>query len=151
MAPTGGGRVVFDFDGSLELARLLWSLADDIQNEHTLREADYETAIAKWEGPYATEFAGRRADERTSKTNVVSGLRADARAWAQAWAAALDQQNKNNRAAKVTEVRNDRGLLERGWDATFGEDDSDSKVDPVPEIAVPLPPSFTATATETTY
>ncbi len=151
MAPTGGGRVVFDFDGSLELARQLWSLADDIQSEHSLREADYDTAIAKWEGPYATEFAGRRSDERSSKTNVVSGLRADARAWASAWRDALDQQNKNNRAAKVTEIRDNRAWYEQAWDATFGEDDSDDQVAQVPYVATPVPPQFAATATETTF
>jgi hypothetical protein len=149
--PQGGGRVVFDFDGSLELARQLWSLADDIVTEHGLRETDFTTANAKWEGPYGVEFEGRRADERTSKANVVEGLRDDARAWAQAWAAALDQQNKNNRAAEVTRVRNDRNLFEVGWDNTFGEDDSDSQVAAVPDVTVPIPPRFQATATETTY
>lgn len=149
--PHGGDRVVFDFEGSLELARQLWSLAEDIVTEHGLRETDFTTANAKWEGPYGVEFEGRRADERTSKVNVVEGLRDDARAWAQAWAAALDQQNKNNRAAEVTRIRDSRNFIEVGWDNTFGEDDSDSQVPAVPSIEVPSPPLFNATATETTY
>ena len=63
----------------------------------------------------------------------------------------MDQQNKNNRAAEVTRIREDRAWYEKGWDATFGEDDSDDQV-PEPEaVSVPTPPSFAATATETTY
>ena len=146
-----GGRVRFDFDGSLELARKLWSIADDLVDEDNGRRTEAETALAKWEGPYGTEFSGRRADEHTSRVNVIAGLRADARSWASAWAVALDQQNKNNRAQAVIDEREDRSLLEKGWDSTFGSDDSDDQVDQVPEVPVPQPPAFTPTATETTY
>lgn len=149
--PQGGGRIRFDFDGSLELARRLWSLADDLVDEDNGREGEYDTAMAKWEGPYGVEFAGRRTDERSSRTAVVTGLRADARSWAAAWAAALDQQNKNNRAAAVQHERDSRNIFEQGWDATFGEDDSDEQVAQVPDVPVPTPPLFNATATETTF
>lgn len=146
-----GGRVKFDFEGSLQLARQLWSLADDLEREDDGRETQYETAKAKWLGTYAAQFVSRRETERTSRSNVVAALKADAKAWAKAWATAMDQQNKNNRAAEVQRVSDERPWWEKGWDATFGEDDSESKV-PHPEpVPVPTPPHFAATATETRY
>jgi hypothetical protein len=149
--PRPGERVVFDFAGALELARQLWSMADDLQEEDGGRTDDADLARLKWEGAYAIEFDGRREDERTSRLNVWVGLRDDARSWAEAWAAALHQQNLNNRAQAVQDERDNRGFWEKGWDATLGEDDSESQVAPVPDVPVPQPPSFAATATETTY
>ena len=146
-----GGRVQFDFEGSLELARKLWTLADEVQAEDQGREGEFDTAEASWLGTYGDQFRDRRLTERFSRGNVIAGLRDDARAWAQAWAQALEQQNTNNRAAEVERVSADRGLLERGIDATFGEDNSDDKVPQPPDVPVPTPPGFAPTATETTY
>jgi hypothetical protein len=141
-----GGAVDFDFAGSLELARRLWSLAADLRTEDIGRGTEADTAKAKWEGAYGEEFAQRRETERTSRTNVAQGLEDDARSWAQAWATAMDQQKKNNRLVEVERIRDDRGMWERGWDSTFGEDDSDDQV-PMPDpVSVPQPPSFAATA-----
>lgn len=142
-----GGKVDFDFDGSLELARSLWALAEDLEREDGGRERQSETALAKWKGPYATQFTQRCSTERASAANVVDGLQRDARAWADAWVEAMHQQNKNNRAAEVERVRDDRGLLEKGWDATFGEDDSESEVTDADRPATPQPPQFNPTAT----
>lgn len=149
--PRPGERVVFDFDGALALARQLWALAIEVRTEDNGRAGDAEQARAKWLGTYATQFDGRRDTERSSRINVAAGLRNDARAWAQAWAAALDQQNKNNRAAEVQRVRDDRNIFEKGWEATFGEDTSEQEVAAVPHVPVPRPPDFAPTATEKTY
>lgn len=142
-----GGAVEFGFEGSLELARQLWALADDLVTEDGGRNGEYETAKAKFEGPHADSFAERRDTERSSRSNVVAGLREDARAWAEAWAKAMLQQNKNNRVDAVEQASEDRGWLEKGWDATFGSDDSDSEVAQAEQPPTPTPPSFTATAT----
>lgn len=140
-----GGAVDFDFEGSLELARQLWALAADLRTEDNGRGTEADTAKAKWEGAYGEQFQQRRDTERTSRTNVAEGLRDDARSWAQAWATATDQQLKNNRLVQIEQIRDDRGLLEKGWDSTFGNDDSDDQV-PMPDpVAVPQPPSFIAT------
>lgn len=142
-----GGKVDFDFDGSLALARMLWDLADELEREHRGRQRQGEVALAKWRGPYARQFAQRQATEEASASNVVAGLQADAEAWAAAWVEAMYQQNKNNRAAKVDQVRDDRGLIEKGWDEYgFGEDDSESKVAAAERPPTPQPPSFTPTA-----
>lgn len=159
MSVEAGGRVQFDFDGSLQLARQLWKLADDLLTEDGKRETDYDTAVAKWEGAYGEEFVGRRSDERTSKWRVWSELRSDARLWAQSWAGAMDQQNKNNRAARVNELeeekRNNRSWAERNiGDRFVGDDSREQAESEVPEpapVPVPTPPSFAATATETRY
>jgi hypothetical protein len=149
--PRPGERVDFDFDGALVLARKLWAMSIDLREEDEGRGTDAEGARLKWKGAYATQFDSRRSTEHTSRINAAAGLREDARSWAQAWATALDQQNKNNRAQAVQDARDDRGFFERGWDATLGEDDSESEVAQVPEVPVPQPPGFAPTATETTY
>jgi hypothetical protein len=147
----GGGRVQFDFDGSLALARQLWALADDLVLEDGGREQQYDTAVAKWEGRHGVDFVGRRSTERSSRWRVVEALKDDANLWAEAWARALNQQNKNNRAAEVERIRDDRSGFTKLVDATVGEDDSDDKV-PMPEYpAVPTPPGFAPTATEVSY
>ena len=142
-----GGQVAFDFDGSLELARALWALADELEQEDLGRGRQSETALARWAGPYARQFAPRRATEEASATNVVTGLRADAESWAAAWVEAMHQQNKNNRAARVEQVRDDRWWGEKAWDATVGEDDSESQVGEADRPPTPRPPSFRPTAT----
>lgn len=147
---TTGDVVDFDFDGSLQLARQLWSLAASIQSEDGDRETDFDTAKAKFEGPHADSFVSRRDQERTDRTTVVEALRDDARNWAQAWATAMDQQNKNNRAARVEEIRENRSGWEKFGDVFVG-DDSDDQV-PMPDaVAVPSAPQFLATATPIVY
>lgn len=148
---TDGGRVQFDFVGSLALARRLWAIGEELQTEDTGRETEFDTARAKWEGAYAGQFDGRRATERSSRAKVIVGLHEDAKAWARAWAQAMNQQNRNNRAAEVERVRDDRGFFERAYDSTFGKDDSDEQV-PMPNpVPVPTAPGFEPTVCETTY
>lgn len=147
----GGGRVGFDFEGSLELARMLWALADEVEVEDDARERRYDTAMAKWRGPHADQFVDRRSTERSSRGNVVESLRDGANSWAEAWAVAMDQQNKNNRAARVEEIRADRSWMERNVGDRIMGDDSDDQV-PMPEApATPSPPAFAPTATEIRY
>jgi hypothetical protein len=148
---SAGGRVQFDFEGSLALARRLWALADDLEAAERHRESDFDVAMASWRGEHAQRFRGRRETERLSKRNVVAGLRDDAQGWARAWASALDQQNRNNWAAQVERVRDDRNLLEKGWDATFGKDDSDESVPKPAPVRVPTAPDFRPTATEVRF
>lgn len=143
----GGARVKFDFEGSLQLARSLWALAAELETSDAGRNTEYETAKAKWQGTYGTEFASRRETERSACTNVVNGLRRDAKAWAKAWAKAMEQQNKNNRAAKVEKLRKERSNMEKFGDYFVG-DDSDDHVPDVKAVAVPTAPGFLATATE---
>src|SRR5699024_12803230 len=65
-------------------------------------------SLEKWEGPYSTEFEGRRSDEMSSRLLVVSDLKEGAKAWALAWKKALDQQNQNNRQQKLEQMKEDR-------------------------------------------
>ena len=142
-----GGRVDFDFDGALELARKLWALADQVSQEEQGRQRDATTALAKWAGPHATRFAERRGAEFQSSMNVWTGLRENAQAWAAAWVDAMEQQNKNNRAAAVQQHRDDRSWIHEQWDEHgFGEDDSESQVAAAERPPTPTPPSFTPTA-----
>lgn len=151
MAPQGGGRVQFDFEGSLQLARMLWSLADDLRSEAMERERNATVASERWRGRYADDFGERMSTETSNRLEIAAQLREDARNWARAWQTALDQQNKINRINRVQEISDSRNIFQKGWDATVGSDDSDSKVAAVPEVPVPTPPAFLPTATETTF
>lgn len=142
-----GGRVNFDFDGALQLARGLWALADDLETEDNGRGGEAEVAKAKWRGAYGDEFARRRDDEYTSRTRVVDGLRRDAKEWAKAWAKAMTQQNKNNRAAKVEQQKQKRSNMEKFADIFVG-DDSDDLVASARTATAPQPPGFLPTSTE---
>lgn len=147
---TAAGKVEFDFVGSLELARQLWQLAAEVERVNGARQKAYETAKTKWLGAYGDEFVTRRDAETSSSSNIVVGLQDGAKSWAQAWAKAMDQQNKNNRAAKVKEISDRRSNAERFTDfAIVRRDDSDDQVPKVPQVAVPVPPLFLATATVT--
>jgi len=146
-----GERVPFDFEGSLTLARRLWALASTIEQSASSRATKVEVAQAKWEGPYRTDFDGRATDEATSSSRVVAALREEARGWADAWREAMEEQNRRNRAAKVTEVRDDRGWMERNVGDRIMGDDSDEEVPQCPTIATPQPPSFLATADESLF
>lgn len=145
------GRVHFDFTGSLQLARRLWSFADEIEQHESNRVAAQDVAAARFLGPKADEFADRRAIEVTSCQNIVASLRDNARAWADAWATALDQQNKNNRQARIEQIRADRGFWERNIGDRILGDDSDEQV-PFPRpVSVPTPPGFWPTDSEQTF
>lgn len=134
-----GGQVVFDFDGALQLARDLHSLADDLIARRESRRTNATTAKDKWEGPLRTSFNTRESDEYGEVASIASQLRSEAVLWAQAWQGAVLQQRKNYRMAKIEEVSDNRGTLERLND-TVNPFASDNSADKVPEAeAPPLP------------
>ena len=134
-----GGVVDFDFVGSLQLARQLWSLSTDLREQDRARGADAEVAAREWRGKPVTDFAGRREHERQSRATVTQALVNGANAWAQAWAQAMDQQNLNNRAAKIErderQISDDRGRGQKFVDAFNGDDSWDKAVAQNPEPA----------------
>lgn len=153
-------RVTFDFEGSLQLARKLWALGEALETDSGTRDTDAVTAKEKWEGKYGTEFVGRRDGERTKESNAAQQLKSEANDWAKAWAGALEQQNKNNRAARVNELaeekKDDRSMWEKGTDGLGFTDetsleDAQNEVPAAPTVPVPQPPGFAPTATEKTY
>jgi hypothetical protein len=148
MTLKGGDRVAFDFDGSLEVARLLWALADQTEQGGRNRTTASHTARTGWEGKYGDDFDARIGDEETSTANVASRLREEAKGWATAWKKAMDEQNKRNRAAKVTEVRNKRSWMERNIGDRFWGDDSEDQVAAANTVSTPKPPLFAPTARE---
>lgn len=148
MTLKGADRVAFDFAGSLELARMLWALADQVEAESGTRSTAAQTAKTGWLGKYGDDFTARRGDEQVGATNVAIRLREEAKGWASAWKRAMDEQNKRNRAAKVTEVRNKRGWVERNIGDRVLGDDSEQQVRGVTAVSTPKPPAFIATAEE---
>jgi hypothetical protein len=149
--PHASGRVSFDFSGSLELARVLWNLADLIVSAQSTRSVAAEAALRQWEGRFGTEFSIRVSDEKDRTVAIAVGLRTEAHGWAESWAKAMNEQNRRNRAARVAEVRLQRSFWERNLgDRIFG-DDSESQVRALPYSSVPQAPNFAPTQTEVSF
>ena len=146
--PWGNERVPFDFEGSLELAKSMWSLANEVEGAAAKRSAAANVAKAKWRGAYGTEFEGRMGDEGSGAKTVAAGLRAEAKGWAKAWKKAMDEQNRRNRADRVAEIRNSRSWFERNVGDRIKGDDSEQQVKALKVATVPCPPDFAATMTE---
>ena len=139
-----GGQVVFDFDGALQVARDLWALAGDLETRRDNRRDHAETARATWQGPLATDFDTRESDEYSEAGPIAGQLREEANLWAKAWQGAVLQQRDNYRMAKIQEVSDNRGALEKFNDSVnpFASDDSADKVPEAVAPPLPLPPTF---------
>jgi hypothetical protein len=135
-------KVVFDFPGSLRLARLSWHLADLLDQLARRRSEDARSALTDWTGAYAGEFAVRIDDEIVTAARLSEQLRAEAGGWAMEWKQAMDQENYNRYQAACARVRSRRN----GWDnftgALFGHDDLPSQPDVAP---TPVAPDYLAT------
>ena len=135
-------RVVFDFDGSLRLARLSWHLADLLDQLARRRGDDARAALVDWAGAFADEFVVRIDGELVTAARLSEQLRAEAGGWAIEWKQAMDQENYNRYQAACNRVRQKRS----GWDsftgALFGHDDLPSE----PRLAaLPAAPDYLAT------
>lgn len=147
MSPVGAA-VVFDFDGSLRLARRLWATADDLDAVTRDRQRMAEAALVDWSGAHAEVFALRMDEEAVTTGRLTVQLRGEAEGWADEWRKAIDQENRNRHAAAVRRVESQRGFLDGlvGWIA--GHDD----LPPEPRAAVrPLAPAFLPTRSFADY
>ncbi len=143
--------VVFDFEGSLRLARRLWRLADEVTLAAGRRIEAREAAQAAWRGPHAEHFATVRApNEDASTANVVAALRQEAVGWGVMWAAALNDQNRINWARAVEQEKDHRSTTERFGDFFVG-DDSAGQVPEPPPYPAPRPPTFVPTGSLVHY
>lgn len=133
--------VEFDFDGSLQMARDLWSLSTSLSTLMGNRETAASTAALDFVGPHYDSFVTRMTTERTNIDGAATQLQTAANGWAQQWAAAMDQQNQV--------------LMAREWDGREGDtlnqvsfgllgSGPERPPDPTP-TAVPTAPDFTAT------
>ncbi|MGB3736592.1 MAG: hypothetical protein WA964_16650, partial [Ilumatobacter sp.] len=106
-----GPDVVFDYTGSLDVARRLWALADRLGTEMTARETARGEAEVGFVGKHAGQLVDRVAQERTDVDNAIIELRSAADTWALAWKDAIDQQNRNRYARAYTYSENNQGLI----------------------------------------
>ncbi len=140
--------VRFDYVASLQLARRLWALGDEVDELMTNRVTLARTALTDWLGAYGTQFAGRIDNESMQATAIAGELRLAAEQWAVRWAEAMNEQNSINYAREVKRVEGDRSVLDNIGGFFTGHDDLPPKP---PTIAVPTSPNFYATGTLTRY
>lgn len=134
--------VRFDYDGSLQLARDLWALADELDAVATDRRAAAVDALVDWLGPTSDRFGGRIDVELADLHRIAADLRTGAQAWAQAWADALNLQNRRLYARACAVARRERSMFDSLVGGLFGHDD----LPPAPATrATPIAPYFAAT------
>ena len=140
--------VVFDFDGSLQVARLSWQAADELDRLRGERSTLAVDALTDWSGAYGVEFAGRIDDETLSASHLAEQLRGEANGWALEWTKAMDQENYNRYQDACDRAHDDRSVVDSVVGFFTGHDD----LPPTPARAgQPQPPSFAATRTFADY
>jgi len=148
MGLSAAADVRFDYVASLQLARRLWALGDEVDALRTKRVGLASEALADWLGVYGTQFA-ERVDAESMQANAIAGqLRAGAEQWAVRWAEAMNEQNHINFAREVKRVEDDRNIVEDIWGGIVGHDDLPPEP---PTIDVPSAPNFYATGSLTRY
>jgi hypothetical protein len=145
---THARTVAFDFDGALQLARLSWQSADELDRLRCERGGQAAAALTGWAGSYGVEFV-RRVDTETQTALVLAEkLRAEATGWAEEWKQAMDQENWNRYQAACDRVRAGRSFVDDVVGFFGGHDDLP---DTPAAAARPAPPSFTPTRTVADY
>ncbi len=132
-------NVVFDYSGSLRLARKLWQFADDLDTARITRGADAEGALKSWLGPLATDFSTRIDDEATSLRSAAAALRSEAMSWGAMWASAVNEQQRINHARECKRIEENRSTVSRIWGGIVGHDDLPSAPT---EVSAPTGPGF---------
>lgn len=125
----------FPFELGLAAARDLWSMADEVQAADGRISSAKERAIIDFLGPKLSVFLDRRSVDATTAQQAFETLRGTADQIAAAWARARGNQDRINHARWVAAQKADDNILERGFQALFGETDYG------PEPDDPPPPS----------
>ncbi len=137
--------VEFDTEGSLELARALWRMSEDLDAVASARDTDIESASKDWKGPHGDDFRKRATEESDDFTVSSRSLRRAANSWAGAWVEATDENRRREYEAAVDEERNSRSIGEQFFDNFVG-DDSAVEVGPAPlPVTKPVGPDFNPT------
>jgi len=148
MGLSAAADVRFDYVASLQLARRLWALGNEVDELMTNRVGLASEALADWLGVYGTQFAERVDTESMQASAIAGQLRAAAAQWAARCAEAMNEQNNINFAREVKRVEDDRNIVEDIWGGIVGH--NDLPPDP-PTIDVPSAPNFHATGSLTRY
>lgn len=144
--------VRFDFHGSLQLARELWSFADMLEGIKRSRGTDEETALSSWTGPKARQFEAAATEDATELTRLAAALRSEANAWALCWAQATNMQNDIEWERNNYQLRAEFAASERSFYEAFRADGNDGPAPyfgsyiapPRPQpVVVPTAPGFT--------
>jgi hypothetical protein len=144
MSPQAEGRVRFDFDGALALARQLWALSGTVGETESARASAAQIALQQWQGVFAQDFAQRMNIANQGAGTLQQALQGLAQGLAWAWSQAADEQHMRDRAAEIDRIKSNRNWAEDAWDWTVG-DDIDKKTPMPPNVEIPKPPSFEPT------
>jgi len=116
-------KVVFDFDGALQMARKLSRTSAAIAALATTRRGLADTALVDWVGAFGKDFDLRASTELRNATDISNALRFEADEWALQWKNAMDQENANRWARECDRIRDSRSNWSSAWGGVFGHDD----------------------------
>ncbi len=146
-----GVRPVFDFDGSLDVAASMWSLATSLQAGGKTRHEEWDTALEVWKGNVGDLVRTYIEDDKTDTTNVINVLQAEAKQWAELWAKTVDETNRVLAAEAREVLKAHRDSADEGfqwhdiddlWDKGEKKDDQAFDIPAAAPIATPQSPSF---------
>jgi len=86
-------RPVFDFHGSLELARSMWSFAERLAATSGERRTARDTSLAEWLGVYGDQYREAATNEDTSESNILTNLGTEATMVSFGWLSAVQLMN----------------------------------------------------------
>jgi hypothetical protein len=139
---TIANHVIFDWTGSLLLARRLWEVAERLEALTATRHRQAGNALVDWNGSTAVEFATRVDAECSDCARLSNALREEANGWATEWSKAVDEENWVRYQEACQRVRSQRGAMDKVGGFLFGHDD----LPPEPRSArPPSSPGFAPT------
>lgn len=100
-----GARPVFDFTGSLELARTMWAFGESLAGSAATRAGSRNTALNAWQGVYGDEYRERAATEDQSELNIRSNIGNEAVGISLVWATAVSLMNGTLYAEAIDDQR----------------------------------------------
>lgn len=139
-----GDRLVFDFEGSLELAATMFRVAAALEAAGSSRKLRWDKALDAWQGNVGDRMRGFRDDDQTDLQRTVDVLREEAGQWAKLWADSVNETNRVLKAEVEDELRrtrknSDKGFQWHDFDDPF--DGGEKKLPVAPGVSDVPPPS----------
>ena len=132
--------VPFAWEAATRLATAFRSTADECESQVSRRSALADRAATEWRGRYAREFGDRMRICTDDAQRLAVALRRAADQVDELARLAREEQDRREAARRWQQEQAAEGVLEKGWEWLFGEDD-------LPPIPGPVtPPTYTSPA-----
>ena len=114
--------VRFDHQAAGDLVAAFRATAAELDREVAFRNKIASIAEQDWQGAYAIAFRGRIQQCIADTRMLADSMRHAANEVQRLSELAYEEQNRRDAAAAYFQRQDERNVLEKGWDAIFGED-----------------------------